>query len=92
MKPVEYFVVARNNEDPNMPREIIERYFVTENRGVQETFDKAMNRQRWLKFQNKDEHGNYQRWQDCRLYEGVQMKPGSDSEGKFTFVSAMGEG
>ena len=75
----EFFVVARNNTDPSQPKEHIERYYSTEQRGPEETFAKAESRQRWLKFQEG--------WQDTRLYEAQKMQLVRDEDNNWKFVS-----
>ena len=62
----EYFIVMRNNTDPDLPKEVIERYYPHQGRTAEETKERAEKRQGWLKFREG--------WQDVRLYEGVQMK------------------
>jgi hypothetical protein len=75
---VEWFIVARNNEDPSQPREIIERYYPSQQRGPEETFEKMKGRQSWLRFKEG--------WQDVRVYQGQKMKMEKDQDDKWTFV------
>lgn len=88
MSDLEYFVVARNPDQEDAPREIVDRYFQKREEPEGNHFERAKSRQGWLKFRKNGEP----RYSDTRIYEARKMRMVRGDDGYYTFVSAEEEG